>query len=428
MTYQQCIDYFYRQLPMFQRTGPAALKSGLHNIEALCAALGNPHEGFRSVHIAGTNGKGSSSHMLAAVLQSAGYKTGLYTSPHLKDFRERIRIDGNMIPEQPVVDFVEEHKTLLDQMKPSFFELTVALAFDYFKKESVDIAIVEVGLGGRLDSTNITTPLVSLITNIGFDHSYLLGNTLELIAAEKAGIIKSQIPVIIGEKQPETVPIFTSQAQTLQAPIIFAQDIYQVSRGPLSGYYQVLKKQEMLWKSLRLQLMGPYQARNLPGVLAVLEQLITRGYKLGPNHIEEGLRRVIDLTGIKGRWQMLGEKPTVICDTGHNKPAMELLIDELKNQCKGKLHLVLGFVNDKDIREMLELMPLQASYYFCSANVPRSTDAHKLAEMAQEYQIIGSVVPDPNQALATAVKAANKEDLVFVGGSTFVVAELNQLN
>lgn len=403
------------------------MKSGLENIEVFCQDLGNPHTTFKTIHVAGTNGKGSSSHLLAAVLQSAGYKTGLYTSPHIKDFRERIRINGEMIPKQKVVSFVENHTDLFDQIQPSFFELTVAMAFDYFAKEQVDIAVIEVGLGGRLDSTNIITPLVSLITNIGYDHSYLLGDTLELIAGEKAGIIKPAIPVVIGERHSETENVFIERAKASGSPIVFAQEEYQVADGRQPGSLQVMKNGQLQWESLEVQLTGPYQSRNIPGVLTVLDQLSNLGYPSTGAQIQEGFNNVVELTGIKGRWQILKTKPMVICDTGHNRQALELLIDELENIRQGVLHMVLGFVNDKDLNQMLELLPQKAKYYFCSASVPRSTDAHKLAEMAHQFDIIGSVIPDPNRALAKAIKAANKEDIIFVGGSTFVVAELDLL-
>lgn len=412
---------------MFQRTGPAAMKSGLDNIQAFCRKLGNPHDSFDTVHIAGTNGKGSSSHLLAAVLQSAGYKTGLYTSPHIKDFRERIRVNGSMIPENKVVSFVESNTDLLDRITPSFFELTVAMAFDYFAEEKIDIAVIEVGLGGRLDSTNIITPLVSLITNIGYDHSYLLGETLELIAGEKAGIIKPAVPVVIGERHSETENVFIERANACDAPIVFAQEEYQIAAGRLPGSFQVMKNGQLQWESLEVQLGGPYQSRNIPGVLTVLDQLVNLGYSTTGSQIKEGFDQVVELTGIKGRWQIVHKKPTVICDTGHNRQALELLIEELESIQQGSLHMVLGFVNDKDLSQMLELLPQQAKYYFCSANVPRSTDAHKLAEMAHQFGIIGSVIPDPNKALKAALKAADKKDTVFVGGSTFVVAELDLL-
>ena len=412
---------------MFQRTGPAAMKSGLDNIEAFCRELGNPHKTFNTIHVAGTNGKGSSSHLLASVLQSAGYKTGLYTSPHIKDFRERIRVNGEMIPEEKVISFVESHTDLFDRIQPSFFELTVAMAFDYFAEEQVDIAVIEVGLGGRLDSTNIITPLVALITNIGYDHSYLLGDTLELIAGEKAGIIKPSVPVVIGERHPETENVFMKRAKAIDAPIVFAQEQYQVVAGRPPGSFQVMKSGQIQWESLEVQLSGSYQSRNLPGVLTVLDHLSDLGYPTTGTQIQKGLSTVVELTGIKGRWQILRTKPMVICDTGHNRQALELLIDELENGRKGVLHMVLGFVNDKDLNQMLEILPKKAKYYFCSASVPRSTDAQKLAEMAHQFDIIGSVIPDPNQALDKALKAADKGDTVFVGGSTFVVAELDLL-
>lgn len=413
---------------MFQRTGPPALKPGLDNIINLCRELGNPQQQFKSIHVAGTNGKGSSSHLLAAVLQSAGYKTGLYTSPHIKDFRERIRVNGVPISKEAVVDFVEQHRLLLDKIKPSFFELTVAMAFSHFADDEVDLAVIEVGLGGRLDSTNIIQPLVSLITNIGFDHSYLLGNTLELIAREKAGIIKKEVPVVIGERDAKTAQVFIQKAESCNAKILFAEDIYQVETVPSHTAIRVSKGEQLEWESLELQLKGPFQSKNARGVLALLDILADLGYPVTREDIKTGFAQVRDLTGIAGRWQILRENPLVIGDTGHNRPAMEVLIAELKRINRGRLHMVLGFVNDKDISGMLEIMPTSAVYYFCAASVPRSLDAQKLFSMAQSYGIKGSVIPDPNQALDTAIQVADKNDLIFVGGSTFVVAELELLN
>ncbi len=414
---------------MFQRTGAAAIKIDLGNIRQLCAELNNPEVKFPSVHVAGTNGKGSSSHLLAAVLESAGYKTGLYTSPHIKDFRERIRVNGTPITEQQVIDFVSKNKWLFDKIKPSFFELTVAMAFDYFAQQQVDIAIIEVGLGGRLDSTNIINPLVSLITNIGFDHSDILGNTLESIAGEKAGIIKSGVPVIIGERNQEIDPVFTQRAQQCNSEIFFAQDRFSLK--PYSNRSELLIdvfKENVLWlEKLELQLMGPYQTNNVPGVLESILQLRRLGYSISENDLRKGFRTVVDLTGIKGRWQKLGEHPTIICDTGHNREAMEFIMQELQSINQGHLHIVLGFVNDKDISSMLEVLPKEASYYFCSANLPRSLSAADLFEAAKTFGLQGQVIPDTNKALKAARNSARQQDLIFVGGSTFVVAELIEL-
>ena len=429
MTYNECLDYLYSQLPMYHRVGPAALKFSLDNIRAITERLGHPETRFPSIHIAGTNGKGSCSHMLAAVLQSARYTTGLYTSPHIKDFRERIKINGQPIGRNEVVAFVSDHRSWLDHTKPSFFELTVALAFLHFALNKVDIAVIEVGLGGRLDSTNIIVPLLSVITNIGNDHNALLGNTLELIAGEKAGIIKPGVPVIIGERHPETDQVFIGKALEQRSAIHFAQDSYRIEvKSTMPLVVDAVKNGEVQWPSLAIQLSGPYQVKNVLPVLKAIEIIHGQGFPVDPSSVREGLARVIDLTGIKGRWQVLGENPVIICDTGHNRPAMEYILAELERIKRNKLHLVLGFVNDKDIRSMLEIMPADAFYYFCAANVPRSLDAHQLSELAQEYGINGTVVPDPNRALETARAAASADDIIFVGGSTFVVAELKQLN
>jgi len=429
VTYNECLDYLYSQLPMYHRVGPAALKFSLDNIRAITERLGHPETRFPSIHIAGTNGKGSCSHMLAAVLQSARYTTGLYTSPHIKDFRERIKINGQPIGRNEVVAFVSDHRSWLDHTKPSFFELTVALAFLHFALNKVDIAVIEVGLGGRLDSTNIIVPLLSVITNIGNDHNALLGNTLELIAGEKAGIIKPGVPVIIGERHPETDQVFIGKALEQRSAIHFAQDSYRIEvKSTMPLVVDAVKNGEVQWQSLAIQLSGPYQVKNVLPVLKAIEIIHGQGFPVDPSSVREGLARVIDLTGIKGRWQVLGENPVIICDTGHNRPAMEYILAELERIKRNKLHLVLGFVNDKDIRSMLEIMPADAFYYFCAANVPRSLDAHQLSELAQEYGINGTVVPDPNRALETARAAASADDIIFVGGSTFVVAELKQLN
>jgi len=430
MTYQQCIEFFYSQLPMFHRSGAAAMKTGLGNIELLCTHLDHPEHKFPSVHVAGTNGKGSSAHLLAAVLQSAGYNTGLYTSPHIKDFRERIRINGLPIKEEEVVAFVTKYQQFINKMKPSFFELTVAMAFDYFAQQQVDIAIVEVGLGGRLDSTNIINPLVSVITNIGFDHSEFLGNSLASIAKEKAGIIKPGIPVIIGERHPETDPVFIERALAGKSIISFAQDKFTIDYTPHQGHLllDIYQEGTLKWSEMELQLGGPYQARNIPGVLDAVLQITQLGYAIADDQVSIGFNKVVDITGIKGRWQILGENPEIICDTGHNRAAMEYILRELQAIKRGRLHMVLGFVNDKDINSMLEILPQDALYYFCSAKVPRSLAAEDLYKIADAFGLRGEVIIDPNKALTAARGAAHKQDLIFVGGSTFVVAELKELS
>ena len=429
MTYQECLDYFYRQLPMFHRVGPAALKLNLDNIHGICKRLGDPQTQFPSVHIAGTNGKGSCSHMLAAILQSAGYKTGLYTSPHLKDFRERIRINGAPISKQQVVAFVEQHRSWLDEIQPSFFELTVALAFLHFAENQVEVAVIEVGLGGRLDSTNIINPQLSIITNIGIDHRDLLGDTLELIAGEKAGIIKRGIPVLIGERQTETDAVFMDRAAKCQSKIYFAADHYQVKvKSTFPLILRINQGRQTIWEELKVQLGGPYQHKNVVTVLKTVDVLNEVGYSITPEQVQRGLEKVIDLTGIQGRWQILGENPRMICDTGHNRSALEYLVAELNRINRNQLYMVLGFVKDKEIDSMLAILPKDAKYYFCQANIPRSLDAEALCKKAQGYQLSGEVIPDPNEALKAARAAAGSDDLIYVGGSTFVVAELNELD
>ena len=331
MTYKECIEYFYSQLPMFQRSGAAAMKANLDNIRLLSKELDHPETKFHSIHVAGTNGKGSSSHLLASIVQSGGYKTGLYTSPHIKDFRERIRIDGKPIPKQQVVDFVNNIQPLLDKIKPSFFELTVAMAFDYFAQQEVDLAIIEVGLGGRLDSTNIIEPIISLITNIEMDHKELLGNTLESIAMEKAGIIKSEVPVIIGEHQIETDKVFIKRAKECNSKIVFAQDVFEVRNksNEQALIVDIYQRGRLRWEALEIGLSGPYQMLNLPGVFETVRQLNALDFIINDGNIIEGVKQVVEVTGIKGRWQTLGHNPSVICDIGHNKAAIEYLVKKL---------------------------------------------------------------------------------------------------
>lgn len=410
MDYQQTLEYLFRALPMYQRIGKSAYKKNLDNTLALCEALGNPQNKFKTVHVAGTNGKGSSSHMLSAILQSAGYKTGLYTSPHLKSFTERIRIDGDQITQQAVIDFVNDHKVLIEEIKPSFFEITVAMAFDYFARQFVDIAVIEVGLGGRLDSTNVISPEVSLITNIGLDHQEMLGDTLEAIAVEKAGIIKKKVPVVIGKRQPETRVVFEKAAKKLNSPIIFAEEAYSNNRN-----------------SFELQLKGNYQHQNVSGVLAVVNLLNANGFNISSDDIKYGLANTVDLTGIKGRWQKLQEQPLMICDTGHNVDGIQMILKQILRIPHKELHIVWGMVDDKDSRPMLSLLPKDGKYYFCQANVPRAKKAQLLYEEAGKFGFKGEIVEDVNNAIAAAKQQANKDDLIFIGGSTFVIAEIADL-
>lgn len=389
---------------MYQRVGQSAYKADLTATINLANYLGNPEQSFKSVHVAGTNGKGSTSHMLASVFQEAGFKTGLYTSPHLKDFRERIKINGEMIPKNYVSEFVENHKPYFEKNQLSFFEMTVGLAFDYFRKEKVDIAIVEVGMGGRLDSTNIITPEISVITNIGLDHTQFLGDTLAKVAVEKSGIIKEGIPVVIGETLPETKSVFERIATERNAAIIFTETLDS------SDYFSDLK--------------GSYQQKNIKTVLASLGVLQRKGWNISEENILNGLLNTIKNTGLMGRWQILNEIPKVICDTGHNKEGLQLVMEQLLKKNYKSLHVVLGVVNDKDLAAVLPLFPKDAIYYFCKPNIPRGLDASLLLSRARGFGLVGEEYISVKKAYSAAVDAASAEDLVFVGGSTFVVAEV----
>lgn len=429
MNYQETLDYLFNALPMFQRVGASAFKKDLSNTIALCAHLGNPELKFKSVHVAGTNGKGSTSHALAAIFQSAGYKTGLYTSPHLKSFTERIRINGLEITEQAVVDFVEVNKAFLDELKPSFFEMTVGLAFWYFAKEEVDIAIVEVGMGGRLDSTNVIVPELSVITNIGWDHMQFLGDSLPQIAGEKAGIIKSGIPVVISQTQTETSPVFIQKSKEISSSIFFAdQEIKvekQASQDQKSAVFQVSEEDKNY--TIEFGLLGDYQRFNLPGILEAVAQLRKKGWIIPEEAVKIGLKEVSFLTGLKGRWQVLDQNPTVIADTGHNEPGIREILSQLERLSFQQLWMVIGMVQDKDISKILALLPKSAKYVFCQADLPRALSAQLLAEKSKEFGLMGEVIPDVNQALKFARKNASSNDLIFVGGSTFVVAEIQDL-
>ena len=433
MTYAETLAYLYEQLPMFQRVGAAGYKVGLGNTEILAAALGHPEQQFKSVHVAGTNGKGSSSHLLAAVLQAAGYKVGLYTSPHLREFTERIKINGQELPPDYLVAFVEQWRPLFEQIKPSFFEMCVALAFQYFADEKVDIAIVEVGLGGRLDSTNIITPLVSLITNISFDHQALLGDTLPLIAAEKAGIIKANVPAVISQTQPEVAAVFEETSRALSAPLTFADQYYKVTQiapqSPESGSQQVrvVRDGDVVFEAMELGLLGDYQRLNLPGVLAVLDELRRQGFELSETAVRRGLGEVSELTGLRGRWSIIGRRPLVVCDTGHNEAGLRMVTAQLAQLSYQQLHVVLGVVNDKDVTKMLTILPPTAIYYFCQANIPRALPAAELAKQAAAAGLRGAILGSVPAAVQAARAAAGPEDVVFIGGSTFVVAEVEEL-
>ncbi|GAA4922132.1 folylpolyglutamate synthase/dihydrofolate synthase family protein [Mucilaginibacter defluvii] len=427
-TYAETLDYLFSQLPMFTRIGASAIKNSLDNTIALCDRLGNPHKKFKSVHIAGTNGKGSTSHMLAAILQTAGYKTGLYTSPHLKDFRERIRVNGQMITEQTVIDFVENYKADFEHIQPSFFEMTVALAFDVFATEQVDIAIIEVGLGGRLDSTNVITPLLSLITNIGWDHMNMLGNTLPEIAGEKAGIIKPNVPVIISERQDEVAGVFIKKAAEVNTLITFATDEWQVEvmdhqDDVLTHNTLIAKKKQQVYK-LDVDLTGTYQQKNIKGVLEAVEQLRAQGFHITDEHVEQALKKVKTLTGLHGRWEVLSSSPLTICDTGHNPDGIQEVLKNIAGVNYNQLHFVIGMVNDKDITKVLAMLPQAAIYYFCKPDIPRGLAAEELQAKALSFNLTGDTYTSVKAALRAAQAAANNNDLVFAGGSTFVVAEI----
>ncbi len=420
----------YQQLPAYQRVGRSAYKADLTNIRRLVAHLGNPHERFPAVHIAGTNGKGSSAHCLAAILQSAGYRTGLYTSPHLKSFTERIRIDGREISEEAVANFVLRHQELIAQLSPSFFELTVAMAFQHFAQHQVDIAVVEVGLGGRLDSTNIITPVVSLITNIDYDHTDILGETLPEIAGEKAGIIKAGVPVVVGQRHPATEAVFQRVAEQREARLIYAEDYYQLVDTEEEAEGQQLRithrhtQQEL---NLLVTLRGSYQWPNVRGVLSVVDLLREQGWRISAAAVRTGLAHVSELTGLKGRWQVLGYRPLRIADTGHNIAAWHLAIEQLARYGAKRYHFVLGVTQGKDLEGLLRLLPRDGKYYFCQAAIPRALPAVDLAAAAKKYALAGEVIEDVQKAYEQACRQALPDELVWVGGSSFVVAELSAL-
>lgn len=425
-SYQEVIAYLYARLPMFTRDGSSAYKKDLTNTIKFCEALGHPQETFKTVHIAGTNGKGSSSHMLAAVLQQAGYKTGLYTSPHLLDFRERIRLNGAMVDEQFVIDFVNTHFALIEEIQPSFFEVTVAMAFDFFAKQEVDIAIIEVGLGGRLDSTNIIQPLVSLITNIGMDHMNMLGNTIEEITFEKAGIIKAHTPVVISEYNPKTAPIFEKRAQALQSPLTYASKALSVTIRSTETAYLTLEVQPAKggMQTVDLDLKGTYQAKNIAGVLCTIEQLRNQGFTISQAQVSAALRQVQHLTGLQGRWQTYATDPFIICDTGHNEDGIQEVLKNLAATKFTNLLIVIGAMRDKDLSHMLPLLPKDAQYFFCSPDMPRAMPAEELAQEALTFCLQGQAFPTVKEAIDGAIKEYKKGDLIFVGGSNFVVSEL----
>jgi dihydrofolate synthase / folylpolyglutamate synthase len=429
MDYIETLDYLYSQLPMFSRIGVAAYKKDLRNTIELCDVLGNPQHKFKSIHIAGTNGKGSTSHMLAAILQQAGYKTGLYTSPHLKDFRERIKINGRMVPQDFVVDFVAKTKTITQQLQPSFFELTVAMAFEYFAQQQVDIAVIETGLGGRLDSTNIITPILSIITNIGYDHMNILGNTLPEIAFEKAGIIKPNIPVVVGQYLPETKMVFEKKAAACNAPIYFVQDEYQAkvtNAGMqfLTCSINIVKQNNA--EIFELDLNGLYQIKNLCTVLCAARILKQQGFTISSETEKYALAHVKQLTGLHGRWDVISQNPTVVLDVAHNEDGIKQVIHHLKLVADkdAAIHFVLGMVKDKDVEKVLALLPTNARYYFTNAHIPRALPASELQQKATFYNLTGNIFKNVNEAIAAAKVNAAISDMIIVLGSVFLVGEV----
>lgn len=428
LNYQQTIEYLFSRLPMYSRIGAAAFKKDLTNTIALCGHIGNPHHKFKSIHVAGTNGKGSVSHMLAAILQTAGYKTGLYTSPHLKDFRERIKVNGDEINEKFIIDFTKKIKPLIEEIEPSFFEITVAMAFDYFAEQEADVAVIEVGLGGRFDSTNIITPELSVITNIGWDHMNILGDSLEKIAFEKAGIIKSSIPVVIGETLPETKPIFEKTASEKNAPIYLATAERNVTGWEWEKHKLIVEIAEhgkTDHKKYNLDLPGIYQSKNLLTVLEACSVLKDLKYNIDERDIREGLHKTKKITGLHGRWEILHENPTIVLDVGHNEDGIKQIVQQIELTTYHDLHIIIGMVKDKEIDKVLSLFPHSASYYFTQAHIPRALPAETLKERAGEFNLKGIVMKDVNEAIKEAESKAHKDDLILVCGSVFLVGEVN---
>jgi dihydrofolate synthase/folylpolyglutamate synthase len=412
---------------MFSRIGAAAIKKDLHNTIALCDVLDNPQQKFKSIHVAGTNGKGSVSHMLAAILQTAGYKTGLYTSPHLHDFRERIKVNGEMIAEQYVVDFTKRVQPLIDEIEPSFFEITVAMAFEYFADEKIDIAVIEVGLGGRLDSTNIITPELSVITNIGWDHMNLLGDSLEKIAFEKAGIIKTGVPVVVGETLPETKLVFEQKANDMQAPVHFAYDEFKVNGKKTVNHKLLVNVEESKTKNefhYTLDLPGIYQTKNILTVLSSVRQLQEQGWKISEEHLQTALAISKQINGLHGRWEVVHQHPTVVMDVGHNEDGVKQIVAQLNESNYNKLHIIIGMVKDKEVEKVLALLPTNAQYYFTKAHIPRALPENDLKLKAAAFDLTGDTFENVNSAIIAAIHQAEKDDLILVCGSVFLVGEV----
>ena len=439
MSYQDTIDYLYSRLPMFSRIGAAAIKNDLHNTIAICDFLGNPQQKFKTIHVAGTNGKGSTSHMLASILQEAGYKTGLYTSPHLYDFRERIKINGAMCPKPFVVSFTERIKDFIEKVEPSFFEITVGMAFEYFAQEKVDIAIIETGLGGRLDSTNIINPELSIITNIGWDHMALLGNSLSEIAAEKAGIIKTNVPIVINETIPESKNVFVEKAKLMGAPIYFAEEFLALKSFQNNWETSLFEFEQPLIHlldapvfqknfTIECDLPGQYQYKNLKGVLVAVQLLTNMGWKIKATKVLAALTKIKQNTGLMGRWECIQDSPRIVLDVAHNEHGIRALLEQLQTLHYTKLHIVTGMVKDKDIEAVLKLLPTSASYYFTQSHIPRALPATELAQKGKALQLNGDYFENVNSALAAAKKNASQQDLILVIGSVFLVAEVNRSN
>lgn len=423
MNYQETIEYLYNITPLFQNVGKAAYKEGLDNTLKLDAFFEHPHKKFKTIHIAGTNGKGSCSHTIAAILQSAGYKTGLYTSPHLVDFSERIRVNGNPIEKDFVVKFVEENKYFFEPLHPSFFELTTSMAFLYFAHKEVDVAVIEVGLGGRLDCTNVIHPDLSIITNISFDHTQFLGHTLSAIASEKAGIIKENTPVIIGEYNSETREVFENKARQMNANIIFAEDSKLITEAVHTDDGHFIYQSSLI-NNLYGELGGNYQLKNTNTILNSIIKLKDLGYKINEQNIREGFKNVCQLTGLMGRWQKLEDNPTIICDTGHNIGGIGYITEQLSKMKYDKLHIVIGMVNDKDINGVISLLPENAVYYFTQASVKRALPAEEIKKIGNSHGLKGEAYKNVKEALYAAKQNASEKDMIFVGGSTFIVADL----
>lgn len=428
MNYQETLDYLFAKLPMFSRIGAAAYKADLTNTIALCNAIQNPQQHFKTIHIAGTNGKGSTSHMLAAILQTAGYKTGLYTSPHLKDFRERIKINGELCSEQFVINFTQKIQPEIEKIEPSFFEITVAMAFEYFALHKVDIAVIETGLGGRLDSTNIIHPELSIITNIGFDHMNLLGNTLDKIAFEKAGIIKEKIPIVIGEYNAITQPVFEEKAKSVLAPITYAQQHFKVKSFESATAILNVEVEEVQTNKTnhyQLDLAGIYQTKNLVTILEAVRLLNLQGWNIREEHLLTALRQVKQLTGLHGRWELLQTNPTIIADVAHNLDGIKQILEQLKHCSYQTLHIVVGMVKDKDIEAAIALLPKEANYYFTQAQIERALPANELQALAAKHQLAGKHYSNVNMAIEAAKNTATNKDLILVCGSVFLVGEIS---